>query len=251
MRADKFFSETFGSRTKAAEAIARGRILVNGVPARASTEIKGDEHIDILPAESLFVSNGGYKLERAIQAFGLNAEGKVFADLGASTGGFTDCLLQCGAKKVYCVDVGESQLDARLASDARVCVMDRTNARYLTAADFPERIDGLVSDLSFISLTLVFPAIAAVLPEGGRAVVLIKPQFEAGRGKIGKGGIVPVREHGAVLSSLYDAACLCGLAPLGIVNAPLRERKNVEYAALLGKGAVPTEKAAFVRYPYR
>ncbi len=170
----------------------------------------------------------------------------MFADLGASTGGFTDCLLQGGAARVYCVDVGKCQLDGSLIETGKVVVMDETNARYLSASDFPEPIDGVVADLSFISLRLVMPAIFAILREGGEAFLLFKPQFECEGKGIGKSGILPTSRHAALLRKFYADACACGLSPQGIVNAPLRPAKNVEYIVRLVKGGQAAAEAKFL-----
>jgi len=236
----------FGSRTKAAEAISAGLVLRRGTPLKPSDEVNEGEPFEILNQETSFVSGGGYKLWRGLSAFGDSVECLVFADLGASNGGFTDCLLQNGAKKVYCVDVGESQLDEKLTADSRVAVMDRTNARYLTPKDFSETLDGIVSDMSFISLKLIFPVISALLQAGKIAYVLIKPQFEIGRKGVGKSGIVPRRLHAGVLSEIYDAALASSLAPTDVVNAPVREKKNVEYVAKLVKEGTPIKKSEFL-----
>lgn len=217
---------------------------MNGKPLLYKAEIKGDESFVFSEGAAPFVSEGGYKLERGLSVFREDVSGKIFADLGASTGGFTDCLLRRGAKRVYCVDVGESQLDFILRSDDRVCVMDRTNARYLTVNSFPERLDGIVSDLSFISLKLVLPAVSGLLSEKGRAFVLFKPQFECGGIGLPKSGILPVRLHPALLSDFYGFCLAHSLAPLDVVNAPLREKKNVEYVVCLEKSgrAIPREE---------
>ena len=159
MRADKYFAEKFGSRTKAAEAIEKGLILVNGKVIKTKTEILPTDQIAFIEAEEHFVSNGGYKLSRALKKFAYSCKEKTFVDIGASTGGFTDCLLQNGAKKVYAVDVGESLLDKSLLSSEKIVQMQNTNARYLTKSDFPEEIEGIVTDVSFISLRLIFPVI--------------------------------------------------------------------------------------------
>ena len=246
VRADKFFSEKYGSRTKAKEALERGEVLLNGKPLSYKAEVFGGEPFCFVEGTNTFVSNGGYKLERAIETFQEDVSGKVFADLGASTGGFTHCLLKRGAKKVYCVDVGESQLAEVLQTDSRVCVMDRTNARYLTAQSFPEQLDGVVSDLSFISLRLILPSVREILPEGGKAFVLFKPQFECeGRG-IGKSGILPVRYHAPLLKEFYEFALNLSLAPIGLVNAPVREKKNIEYVVLLQKGGKAISQEEFL-----
>ena len=241
MRADKFFAERFGSRTKAKEALAAGRIWRNGKPLSPADEVFESEEYTVLDGED-FVSNGGRKLERALVTFGEEVAGKIFADLGASTGGFTDCLLRRGAKRVYCVDVGESLLDARIASDERVYILDRMNARYLTVDHFPEPLDGIVSDLSFISLRLILPAVYGLLPEGGHALVLFKPQFECGGKGLGKSGILPQNRHRALLSDFFTLCTSLGLAPKDIVNAPVFPKKNIEYVVLLEKGGVSIDK---------
>ncbi len=246
MRADKYFSNQFGSRTKAQEALRRELILRNGVPLTPKDEIREGDTFTILTEESRFVSNGGYKLERALLTFPVTVKGKTFADLGTSTGGFCDCLLQHGAKKVYCVDVGSSQLDASLAGDGRITVMDGTNARFLTAASFPEPIDAVTADLSFISLRLVLPAVFSVLKENGDALVLFKPQFECGGKGLGKSGILPVREHEKLLLGFYEFADSLGLAVQDIVNAPIRPKKNVEYMVWLQRGGVSAAKSQFL-----
>ena len=243
MRADKFFAERFGSRTKAAEFLSKGLVLRRGKALKPSDEIQDGDEFVFLNADEIFVSNGGYKLSRALKEFHVDISGGIFADIGASTGGFTDCLLQNGAKHVYCIDVGESQLDPKIASDSRVTVMDRTNARYLTRESFPEPIDAVVSDVSFISLKLIFPAISSILRDGGKGLVLVKPQFESENKNIGKSGIVAKKYHPAILSSIWNSAVANSLAPIAIVNAPIREKKNIEYVLLLVKNAVPVSKS--------
>ena len=234
MRADKFFAEKFGSRSKAKEKLLRGLIYANGKQLSPDSELTGGESFQFFE-ENSFVSRGGDKLERGLSVFGESVEGGVYADFGASTGGFSDCLLRRGAKKVYCIDVGENQLDESLKSDERVVVLDRTNVRYLTGAEFQEPLDGIVSDLSFISLRLVLPVVARLLPENKKAFMLFKPQFECGKGKIGKSGILPVRCHAQLLDEFYDFALSLGLPIHNVVNAPLREGKNVEYILCLSK----------------
>ncbi len=233
MRADKYFSENFGSRTKAAEAIERGLVLINGKTIRPKDEIRETDKIEIVSAEESFVSNGGYKLQRAIKSFSVDCRDKIFADIGASTGGFTDCLLQNGAKKVYTIDVGESLLHEKLRDHPAVVVMDNTNARYLTRADFPEPIDGIVADVSFISLRLIFPVIKNLLNNDGEAFVLIKPQFECEKKNIGKSGIVHPSAHMDIVKRVLGYAVENGLYPFGIVNAPIRKGKNIEYVLRL------------------
>lgn len=240
MRADKFLSDRFSSRTKAAEAIDKGLVLVNGKPIRSKDDISSQDEITFVEAEEHFVSNGGYKLARAVKTFSVNCQNKTFVDIGASTGGFTDCLLQNGAKRVYAVDVGESLLDERIKKDSRVVCVENTNARYLSKADFSEPIDGIVADVSFISLRLVLPVIANLLSENGEAFTLIKPQFECEGKNIGKSGIVRSSAHKKIVERVLGYCKAAGLYAYGIVNAPVRKRKNVEYIVYLKK--IPDER---------
>lgn len=246
MRADKFFADKFGSRTKAKEKLLRGLIYANGKQLSPDSELTGGESF-LFTEENSFVSRGGDKLERGLSVFNENVDGCVFADFGASTGGFTDCLLRRGAKKVYCIDVGENQLDETLVKDERVVVLDKTNVRYLTKDHFQEPLNGIVSDLSFISLKLVLPVVARLFDRDERAFMLFKPQFECGRGKTGKSGILPVRCHEALLSEFYDVSLSLGLNLHNIVNAPLREGKNVEYVVYLSKSRPALDKREFLR----
>lgn len=229
MRADKYFSDRYGSRTKAAEAIEKGLVLVNGKAIKPKTEVLETDTITYITPTENFVSNGGYKLARAIERFDFSCRELVFVDIGASTGGFTDCLLQNGAKRVYTVDVGESLLHESLRGDSRIVQMENTNARYLTKADFSEEIDGIVADVSFISLRLIFPVIKNLLREDGHAFVLIKPQFECENKHIGKSGIVATSAHADIVKKVLGYAEENGLYPHAIVNAPVRKGKNIEY----------------------
>ena len=229
MRADVYFAEKFGSRTKAAEAIDKGLVLLNGKPIKAKSEVKESDVITFIEAEELFVSNGGYKLDRAIKTFHFDCKGKIFADIGASTGGFTDCLLQYGAARVYAIDVGESLLHEALHGNPRIIQMDNTNARYLKKEDFSDEIDGVVTDVSFISLRLIFPVIKEILKAEGDAFVLIKPQFECEKKHIGKSGIVTPSAHAEIVKKVLKYLSDCALYPYGIVNAPIRKGKNIEY----------------------
>lgn len=247
MRADKYFSDKFSSRTKASEALEKGLILRGGKPVSKSDDVSDQDEFVFLSEGKKFVSNGGFKLERALGTFSLDVEGLNFADLGSSTGGFCDCLLQHGARHVFCVDVGSCQLDPVLREDERVTVMDGVNARYLNSEDFPVIIDGVTADLSFISLTLILPAIVRILSKGGLSLLLFKPQFECGRSGLKKGGICPISLHKQLLSAFYDEALSNSLAPVDIVNAPIREKKNVEYMLLLRRGGQPLEKGEFLK----
>jgi len=173
-------------------------------------------------APQKYVSRGALKLEKALEVFPLDPRGLVCADLGASTGGFTDLLLQRGAAKVYAVDVGYGQLHARLRGDPRVVVRERENARHLTAATLGEPVDLVTGDLSFISLRLVLPAVKAILKPAGGALLLVKPQFEVGKGQVGKGGVV--RDDAlrrAALEQVKGAACALGFAVLGEAESPI------------------------------
>lgn len=240
MRADKFFADKFSSRTKAAEAIERGMILVNGKSLKPSDEVNENDEFEILQPDEYFVSNGGYKLSKALKEFSFDCRGLVFADIGASTGGFTDCLLQNGARKVYCIDVGESLLDKSLVGREEIVQMQNCNARYLKRGDFSENIDGCTIDVSFISLKHILPVAEEILCEGGVVFALIKPQFECEKKNIGKSGIVNRAAHAKIVSDIYDFALEYGLSPQFLTNAPVREKKNVEYVMMMKKGAKAT-----------
>ncbi|MBP5177745.1 MAG: TlyA family RNA methyltransferase, partial [Clostridia bacterium] len=182
MRLDVFLQKNgyYPSRNKAAEACQRGEVTVNGVVKnKPSYEVDGTE--TIVTSGVRYVSLGAYKMLRALDVFGYDCKDKVFADIGASTGGFTQCLLMGGAKKVYCVDVGKDLLDASIACDERVVVMDETNARYLKKQDFADAIDAITVDCSFISVKTLLPALKEVVGESGDIIALIKPQFECGK----------------------------------------------------------------------
>lgn len=192
-RLDRWMSERglAESREKAQAMIMAGEVLVNGQKAlKPGQTVSDGARVEVL-AKQRYVSRGGLKLAGALERFGIDPAGWVCADFGASTGGFTDCLLQAGAAKVFALDVGTNQLDWRLRSDRRVVAREGVNARYLDPAELGEAVDLAVCDVSFISATLVVPVMAGVLkPDAGQMVVLVKPQFEAGREHVGKGGIV-------------------------------------------------------------
>jgi 23S rRNA (cytidine1920-2'-O)/16S rRNA (cytidine1409-2'-O)-methyltransferase len=188
------------SRHRAQALILAGYVMVNGQKAlKAGETVPADSHVELLD-QLRYVSRGGLKLEAALDNFKINPAGKICIDIGASTGGFTDCLLQRGAARVYAVDVGATQLDWRLRTDPRVVIKDHTNARHLQPADIGEPCALAVCDVSFISVTMIIPALPPLLCADGEMVILIKPQFEVGRGEVGKGGIV--RDPG-----LHQAAC--------------------------------------------
>lgn len=192
------------SRQRARALILAGKILVNHVPVdKAGTLIPADAVIEIKGEDIPFVSRGGLKLQAAFDRFNLCIKNFIGMDVGASTGGFTDCLLQHGARKVYAVDVGYGQLAWQLRQDNRVIVMERTNIRYLNKEKIPDPIDIVTIDTSFISLKLVVPAVLKFMKKGGMLITLIKPQFEVGKGKVGKGGVVKDPAlHAAVIEDL-------------------------------------------------
>ncbi len=178
------------SRVKAQALILAGEVLIDGQKAdKPGRSVDSDCKLELL-AKIPYVSRGGYKLAGALDHFNIDVTGWTCIDVGSSTGGFTDCLLQRGAKRVCCIDVGKGQLDWKLRNDPRVEVREGVNARFLDPKDFPERFEIAVCDASFISVTLLIPAIAPLLRDGGTMVILVKPQFEVGKGEVGKGGIV-------------------------------------------------------------
>ena len=234
MRLDALLTEKgiFPSRTKSAQAINDGRVLYKGSTVKPSFNIETLDDIQVVKDE--FVSNGGYKLKKALNDFNLKVEGMSFADIGASNGGFTDCLLQGGAVKVYAIDVGESQLDNGLKNSGKVVVLDNVNARYLTVDTLGEMVDGVTSDVSFISVTLILDGIKNVLRKGGIALLLIKPQFECGREFLSKNGIVKsVKARHTAIEKVYNACIKRGLYAVNLTTAPLKEGKNVEYVIML------------------
>lgn len=223
------------SRTVAQALVLEGKVRVNGqVAAKSALTVASEDSIEV-EGSPRFVSRGGDKLEGAFSSFpDWNVEGHVCLDVGSSTGGFTDCLLQHGAKRVMAVDVGTNQLAWKLRSDPRVWVRENFNARYMTAADLPERPSRAVTDVSFISLKLILPPMAEVLEPGGEMVSLIKPQFEAGRG-MAPGGVVAdpaIREQVVADISAFGRDRL-GLSVLGVTESPIRGRDkgNVEFLA--------------------
>ncbi len=227
------------SREKAKRLILAGAIRVNGHPAqKASDNIKTDDEITVEAAEK-FVSRGGHKLEHALAHFQVNVAGLNAIDLGASTGGFTDCLLQRGAQKVYAVDVGQGQLAWKLRSDPRVVVMEKTNARFLKPESFPALADMVVVDCSFISLKKILPPAVPLLKPGGKIVALIKPQFEAGKAEAdkGRGVITDTAIHERVLAELEEfVSTQTGLCWRGMVESPLLgPAGNKEFLALIEK----------------
>ena len=231
------------SRHKAQATIMSGIVFVNGQRVdKAGTAVANDAQIEIRGATLQYVSRGGLKLEKAMQTFPLDLHDKICADIGASTGGFTDCMLQNGAKKVYAVDVGYGQLDWKLRNDARVVCMERTNARYLTHEEIPDELDFASIDVSFISLKLIFPALYGLLRQGGEIACLIKPQFEAGREKVGKKGVVrDPAGHLEVLEHFLIHTKENHFTVLGITYSPIRGPEgNIEYLGFLRKSEEPS-----------
>ena len=230
------------SRSKAQAIIMSGNVYVDGQKAdKPGISYEETVDIEVRGAVCPYVSRGGIKLEKALRDFGVNPEGYVCSDSGASTGGFTDCLLQQGAKKVFAIDVGYGQLDWKIRSDERVVVMERTNIRYVTPADLGEPLDLSVIDVSFISLKIVLPAIQALLKPTGQVVCLIKPQFEAGRDKVGKKGVV--REpatHREVLDGFVALANELNFRILGLTYSPVKGPEgNIEYLGHLTLADLP------------
>jgi len=200
-----------------------------------------DIEIEVRGKGLKYVSRGGLKLEKAMREFGLELSGLTCMDIGASTGGFTDCMLQNGAVKVYAVDVGYGQLAWGLRTDSRVVNLERTNARYLTRKEIPEAIDFFSIDVSFISLALILPALRSLLAADGRAVCLIKPQFEAGREKVGKKGVVRDRAvHQEVVEKIQEFALNNGFSVLGLTFSPVKGPEgNIEYLIYLQRSDSP------------
>ncbi len=222
------------SRARAIEAIDAGRVLVGGAPANTATrQVAAAEPVVVLPADREFVSRGGHKLAAALDAFALDVSGRTAVDVGASTGGFTDCLLQRGAEHVYAIDVGRGQLAWSLREDPRVTVMERTNVRDLEAGSLAPLPDVCVTDVSFISLRTVAPNLLAVTAARTDFVLLVKPQYEAGRARLGRGGIVRDPEvHAAVLREVVAALDDAGLGVGAVIPSPLRGADgNVEFLA--------------------
>lgn len=230
------------SRQRAQATIMSGQVFVNDQRVdKPGTAVDHGAKIEIRGNTLRYVSRGGLKLEKAMAAFPIQLEGTVCADIGASTGGFTDCMLQNGAAKVYAVDVGYGQFAWKLRSDPRVVCMERTNARYLTPQQVPDELDFASIDVSFISLRLILPAVCGLLKENGQAVCLIKPQFEAGREKVGKKGVVrDPAVHEEVLEQFLKNAKESGFTVIGMTFSPIRGPEgNIEYLGFLQKGTLP------------
>ena len=220
------------SREKAKALIMAGQVYISGKKVtKAGETVKEGDSIEVRGEKMPYVSRGGYKLEKAVREFGLSLENKVCMDIGASTGGFTDCMLQNGASKVYSIDVGYGQLAWKLRTDERVVNLERTNFRYVTHELIPEEIDFASVDVSFISLRLIVPVMKTLLKENARAVCLIKPQFEAGREKVGKKGVVrEISTHVEVVAGIKSFMLEQGFSVLSLDYSPIKgPQGNIEY----------------------
>ncbi|MDO4530902.1 MAG: TlyA family RNA methyltransferase [Bacillota bacterium] len=239
------------SRELAKAYIMAGNVYVDGQKEdKAGTKVAVNAAIEVKGSQMKYVSRGGYKLEKAINEFGVALEGKICLDIGASTGGFTDCMLQNGAKKVYAIDVGYGQFAWKLRNDERVVCLEKTNVRYVTHEQVPDEGDFASIDVSFISLTKVLPAVLGVLGEKGQLVCLIKPQFEAGREKVGKKGVVrDIQVHREVIEMIVQYVREQKLGILALDFSPIKGPEgNIEYLIYLDKGQTGmTEEAVAKR----
>lgn len=233
------------SRERAKALIMAGQVYVKNQKCdKAGQMINEDEtEVEIRGEQLKYVSRGGLKLEKAMQEFPITLDGKTTMDIGASTGGFTDCMLQNGAKKVYAVDVGYGQFAWKLRQDERVVNMERTNIRYVTPEDIGDKIDFASIDVSFISLKLVLPAAYNLLTDNGEIVALIKPQFEAGKGQVGKKGVVRDKNvHIEVVRTVLNFAVENGFSVEGLSFSPIKGPEgNIEYLAYLRKSTTPEQ----------
>jgi len=231
------------SREKAKALIMAGVVFVdNQKEDKAGTMISETQKVEVRGAELKYVSRGGLKLEKAMNSFDVTLSDKICMDIGASTGGFTDCMLQNGASRVFAVDVGYGQLAWKLRCDERVTNMERTNIRYVTLEDIGEPLDFASVDVAFISLRLVLPVAYNLLKDSGEVVALIKPQFEAGKEKVGKKGVVKdISVHKEVVCGIYDFVTDSGFAVLGLDFSPIKGPEgNIEYLIHLKKNAETT-----------
>lgn len=230
------------SREKAKAIIMAGQVYVNNQKVdKAGTEIKSDDVLEVRGNTLKYVSRGGLKLEKAMQCFPISLSGKICMDVGASTGGFTDCMLMNGAVKVYSIDVGYGQLAWKLRCDERVVNLERTNFRYVTEEQIKDKIDFASVDVSFISLSHILPNLNKFLNDDGQAVCLIKPQFEAGKEKVGKKGVVRDKSvHAEVVEKIIDLASQNGFSVCGLDFSPVKGPEgNIEYLIYLKKSVKP------------
>ncbi|HWQ72517.1 MAG TPA: TlyA family RNA methyltransferase [Desulfitobacteriaceae bacterium] len=232
------------SREKAKSLIMSGVVYAKGFRLeKPGMELDENTLLEIKGEQQAYVSRGGLKLAKAIEVFRLNFHGQVVADIGASTGGFTDCVLRNGAARVYAIDVGYGQLDWKLRTDQRVISMERTNARYLKETSLPEKVDWIISDVAFISIIKILPAMCAILKEKGQIILLIKPQFEAGREKVGKKGVVKdPAVHCQVLHNVLEEAQKNGFEIKGLDFSPIQGPEgNIEFLAWLSRPGLKDE----------
>lgn len=228
----------FQSREKAKAAIMAGLVFVDGqISDKAGAQIAEDAIIEVKGNDCPYVSRGGFKLEKALKSFDIKVDGFHCLDIGASTGGFTDCLLQNGAEKVYSVDVGYGQLDYKLRIDPRVVCMEKVNFRYMTESDLPEKVDFACADVSFISLKHMFPVVTLLLKDNGSLACLVKPQFEAGKEQVGKNGIIHDKSvHKEVIEKVISYALESNLYPIALDYSPVTGAKgNIEFLLYLTK----------------
>ncbi|HOP28261.1 MAG TPA: TlyA family RNA methyltransferase [Spirochaetota bacterium] len=239
IRLDAFLAEKglSQSREKGRREIIAGWVKVNGETFRdPSKKITGDENVTVERPGGIFVSRGGDKLKKALDYFSINLKGKITLDLGASTGGFTDCMLKNGAAKVYAVDVGYNQLDYSLRTDSRVVVMEKTHARDINSSMFSEKIDFFTADLSFISVLKILPSVA-VLFSGIEGVILLKPQFEAESSQQKKGVVRSEDNHVEILTRVIEGIIKTGFSPCGITFSPIKgPAGNIEFLVYLKRG---------------
>ena len=246
-------------RDKAKSIIMAGQVYVNCQKADKPGQLVDDtDKIEVRGDTLRYVSRGGLKLEKSMETFGLSLDGMICADIGASTGGFTDCMLQNGAVKVYAIDVGYGQLAWKLRCDPRVVNLERTNIRYVTQEQVPDPLDFISIDVSFISLALVLPVAYQLLKTACKVTCLVKPQFEAGRENVGKKGVVRDPEvHRMVLEKTLAAACGLGFRPMGLTFSPVKGPEgNIEYLLLLEKSegeplVTPADAARVVEESHR
>lgn len=235
------------SRQKAQAAIMAGLVTVNGMKVtKAGAAIADEDVLEVKGPAIPYVSRGGLKLEKAMKLWNIDLSGKVCADIGASTGGFSDCMLQCGAGKVYAVDTGYGKLDWKIRTDPRVIALERTNARYLTREQVPDELDFASVDVSFISLRLILPALRGVLKDGGEVVCLVKPQFEAGRENVGKKGVVrDPTVHLQVLEQFLIHARENGFSVKDLTFSPIKGPEgNIEYLGYITTRDTPLQEFA-------
>lgn len=233
------------SREKAKRLIMAGIVYVNNQKSdKAGNTVKSGDVVEVRGETLKYVSRGGLKLEKALKVFNIDLNGRVCADIGASRGGFTDCMLQNGAKRVYSIDVGYGQLDWKLRTDDRVINLERTNFRYVTKEQVPEELDFASVDVSFISLSLILPALRPLLKAGGEAVCLIKPQFEAGRENVGKKGVVREKSvHIGVIDKVIGIIAENRFSLLGLDFSPVKGPEgNIEYLCFIRKDNDPQNR---------